>query len=255
MELIAAAQAALNASGALIRPYFRAGVLAEQKPDASPVTVADKGAEAVIRQMLAQAFPQFGFIGEESPSHQASARHVWVVDPIDGTRAFITGRPSFCTLLGLLEDGVPVLGFIDQPVTGERWVGGRDFPARFTGPFGGRIGTRLGVQLAEAELSSTAPEMFDATQAARFARLKSQCRRVYWGGDAYAYGLLALGQVDIVAECNLKPWDWAALAPVVRAAGGVVTDWSGNALRLGADGSVLAAANPVLHAAALRALN
>jgi myo-inositol-1(or 4)-monophosphatase len=248
------AEAALDAAGAVIRPYFRAGVLADDKLDESPVTVADRQAEQVLRTVLAGAFPDYGIIGEEFPPVNAGARYVWVIDPIDGTRAFITGRTSFCTLLGLLEDGVPVLGYIDQPVTGERWRGGRELPAAFTGKFGGRIGPRPGTVLAGAELSSTAPEMFDAQAAARFARLQAKCRRVYWGGDAYAYGLLALGQVDVVAESGLKPWDWAALAPVVEAAGGVVTDWAGQKLRLGSDGSVLAAANAALHAQALEAL-
>jgi len=219
------------------------------------VTVADKGAEEVLRARLSAAFPDFGIIGEEFPAVNAGAKYVWVIDPIDGTRAFITGRPSFCTLLGLLEDGAPVLGFIDQPVTCERWVGGAGVPARFTGKFGGRVGTRAVARLDGAELSSTAPEMFDETGAERFARLKAKCKRVYWGGDAYAYGLLALGQIDIVAECGLKPWDWAALAPVIEAAGGVVTDWAGARLRLGCDGSVLAVANADLHKAALEALH
>jgi len=250
-----AAAAALDLSGALIRPYFRSGLGAEQKVDESPVTAADRGAEMVLREALAQAFPHYGIIGEEFPAVNESARYVWVIDPIDGTRAFITGRPSFCTLLGLLEDGVPVFGAIDQPVTGERWMGGRSMRTSFTGKFGGVVGTRQSAALADAELSSTSPEMFGGAAAlARFDRLKAACRRVYWGGDAYAYGLLALGQVDIVMECGLKVWDWAALAPVIEAAGGIVTDWSGRPLRLGADGSVLAAGNAELHAAALAVL-
>jgi myo-inositol-1(or 4)-monophosphatase len=251
---LAAAQAALDAAGAAIRPYFRAGVTADLKSDESPVTVADRLAETVLREALTATFPDYGFLGEEFPATQETARYVWVVDPIDGTRAFLTGRPSFCTLVGLLEDGVPVLGLIDQPVTGERWMGGRDVPASFRGAFGGRIGPRAVTVLAQAELSSTAPEMFVGDGAARFARLQAHCKRTYWGGDAYAYGLLALGQVDIVAECGLKPWDWAALAPMVQAAGGVITDWAGAPLRLGCDGSVLAAATPELHAAALAVL-
>ncbi|HQT63955.1 MAG TPA: inositol monophosphatase family protein [Acidocella sp.] len=252
---VAAAEAALDAAGAAIKPYFRAGVQADDKSDDSPVTVADRLAETIIREHLTTAFPDYGFLGEEFPPTQEAARYVWVVDPIDGTRAFITGRPSFCTLLGLLEDGVPILGFIDQPITGERWAGGRDMPPRFRNKLGGKIGTRAITRLDQAELSSTAPEMFSGDGAARFAKLQAQCRRTYWGGDAYAYGLLALGQVDIVAECGLKPWDWAALAPVVEAAGGVVTDWAGAKLRLGhSDGSILAAANQTLHAAALAAL-
>jgi histidinol phosphatase-like enzyme (inositol monophosphatase family) len=254
MSLIAVAEAALDAAGAVIRPYFRAGVSADQKTDESPVTIADRRAEETLRRILSEAFPDFGIIGEEFPAYNPGARHVWVIDPIDGTRAFITGRTSFCTLLGLLEDGLPVLGFIDQPVTGERWRGGREVPAHFRGHFGGQIGPSQVTRLAEAELSSTTPQMFDPAGLDRFQQLQAACRRVYWGGDAYAYGLLTLGQIDIVAECGLKPWDWTALAPVIEASGGVVTDWSGEKLRLGSDGSVLAAANATLHGEALAVL-
>jgi myo-inositol-1(or 4)-monophosphatase len=253
-EWLAAAHAALDEAGAAIKPYFRAGVAAEQKLDESPVTIADRTAEEIIRAVLKATFPYHGLLGEEFADENIDARYVWAIDPIDGTRAFITGRPSFCTLLALLEDGEPVLGLIDQPVTGERWTGGRDSPPKFRNPIGGKIGTRATASLAEAELSSTSPEMFAGDGLERFSRLKANCRRVYWGGDAYAYGLLAIGQIDIVAESGLKPWDWAALAPVVEASGGVVTDWSGRKLRLGSDGTILAAANAALHAAALAAL-
>ncbi|HYP64495.1 MAG TPA: inositol monophosphatase family protein [Acidocella sp.] len=249
------AHAALEASGAAIRPYFRAGLAADDKSDESPVTVADRKAEEILRARLLEAFPDCGIIGEEFPPHRPDQKYVWVIDPIDGTRAFITGRTTFCTLLGLLEDGVPVLGFIDQPITRERWWGGRGVPAAFTGPFGGRVGTRQDVTLADAEFSSTAPEMFTPEQMARLDRLKGAAKRVYWGGDAYAYGLLALGQIDVVAECSLKPWDWAALGPVIEAAGGVVSDWAGRPLRLGVtEGDVVAAANAGLHGKALAAL-
>jgi myo-inositol-1(or 4)-monophosphatase len=253
-DWLAAAQTALDAAGAAIRPYFRAGLAAEQKLDESPVTLADRTAEDIIRATLAEAFPYHGLLGEEFPPHNTDSRYVWAIDPIDGTRAFITGRPSFCTLLGLLEDGEPILGLIDQPITGERWIGGRKIPASFRNPLGGRIGPREITSLSDAELSSTSPEMFAGDGLARFTRLKSQCRRVYWGGDAYAFGLLALGQIDIVAESGLKIWDFAALAPVIEAAGGVITDWSGQKPRLGSNGTILAAANATLHAAALAAL-
>ncbi len=252
---VAGAHAALEASGAAIRPCFRAGLLADDKSDESPVTVADHKAEEILRHMLLQAFPDCGIIGEEFPPHRADQKYVWVIDPIDGTRAFITGRTSFCSLLGLLEDGVPVLGFIDQPITGERWWGGRGVAAGFRGPFGGRMGTRQNVRLADAEFSATSPEMFTPAQMVRLDRLKAAAKRTYWGGDAYTYGLLALGQVDVVAECDLKPWDWAALGPVVEAAGGVVTDWAGRRLKLGvSEGDVVAAANKAVHEEALWAL-
>ncbi len=251
---VEAGMAALQASGAVIRPHFRAGLLADDKADESPVTIADRGAEEILRASLQASCPDCGIIGEEFPPYRADAKYVWVIDPIDGTRAFITGRPSFCTLLGLLDDGVPVLGFIDQPITNERWCGGRGVGGWFHGQYG-RFGTRQHVSLAQAELSSTAPEMFSVPEMARFMRLQAVAKRVYWGGDAYGYGLLALGQVDVVAECGLKPWDWAALVPVVEAAGGVVSDWQGRPLKLGmSGGDVLASANAALHRAALAAL-
>ncbi len=252
------ANAALDASAAAIRPYFRVGLSADDKSDESPVTVADRKAEQVLREALAKATPDFGIIGEEFPPHNPEARYVWVIDPIDGTRAFITGRTSFATLLGLMEDGVPVLGFIDQPITRERWAGGRGVAPGFTGGLGGKAGTRQNARLAQAEFSATSPEMITAAgpeAQRRFNRLKAAAKRMYWGGDAYSYGLLALGQIDLIAEHDLKPWDWAPLAPVIEAAGGVVTDWSGRPLQLGCDGSVLASANRALHDEALAILN
>jgi histidinol phosphatase-like enzyme (inositol monophosphatase family) len=251
---IRAATEALDAAGAAIRPHFRTRVIAEQKSDASPVTVADRNAEQVLRATLSRYFPTHGFIGEEFPATAATSRYTWVIDPIDGTRAFITGRPSFCTLLALLEDEVPILGFIDQPITRERWSGGRDVAPGFMNPLGGVIGPRATTCLAEAELSSTAPEMFGAAHLEQFRMLQAACRRTYWGGDAYAYGLLALGHIDVIAEANLKPWDWAAIVPILTAAGAVITDWSGDALHLKSDGTVLAAGNKALHEEARKQL-
>ncbi|HEX7388629.1 MAG TPA: inositol monophosphatase family protein [Acidiphilium sp.] len=249
-----AAGAAADAAGAVIRRFFRAGVGVETKTDASPVTEADKGAEAAIRAVLHGRFPGHGMIGEEMGGQGAgSSRFTWVIDPIDGTRAFITGRPTFATLISLLDDGVPVLGLIDQPISGERWlaVNGK---LSFTGRYGGVAGVRRVPALADAELSCTSPEMLDAGQTARFGRLSAACRRVSWGGDAYAYGLLALGQIDVVAEAGLKVWDWAALVPVIEAAGGVATDWQGKRLTIDSDGTMLAIANPALQQDALAAL-
>lgn len=251
---LAAALAAVEAAGAAIRPWFRRRLVAETKDDLSPVTRADRDAEAAMRRVLGEAFPTDGILGEENGLEREEARRCWVIDPIDGTRAFITGRPSFGVLLALLEDGVPSLGIIDQPVTGERWIGRRGCRTLFTGRLGGEAATRACGSLAEAELSATAPAMFDATGRTRFQRLESACRRVYWGGDCYAYGLLALGCIDLVAEQDLKIWDWAALVPVIEGAGGVITDWQGSALRQGCAGDVLAAGDPALHGAAVAKL-
>lgn len=252
---IDAACGAADQAGAVIRRYFRGGLEAETKADLSPVTIADREAEAVLRGVLKHHCPDHGLTGEEMPPDHPGVRYVWLIDPIDGTRAFITGRPSFCTLIALLDQGVPVLGIIDQPVTGERWIGAAGVAPRFRGKFGGTPGTRRGVALRDAELSCTAPEMHSPAHAARFRGLAAATRRTYWGGDAYAYGLLALGQIDVVAESGMKPWDWAALVPVIEAAGGCVTDWQGKALRAESDGTVLALGDPALLLAAVAALS
>jgi myo-inositol-1(or 4)-monophosphatase len=176
-----------------------------------------------------------------------------VLDPIDGTRAFITGRPTFGTLVALLDGDTPMVGVIDQPVTGERWIGASGRPTVFSGPLGGRIGTRACPDPGHAELSATSPEMF-GPDLPRFQKLAAQVRRTYWGGDCYAYGLLALGQIDVIAECDLKPWDWAALLPVIAGAGGRLTDWQGNPPRQDGDGRVIAVGDPALLPAVIAAL-
>jgi myo-inositol-1(or 4)-monophosphatase len=210
------------------------------------VTIADRAAEAALRDLLLQRFPEHGVMGEEHGTVKPGAEFLWVLDPVDGTRAFVTGRPLFGTLIGLLHRGRPVLGVLDQPVTGERWIGIAGEPTRFRGPFGGRPGCRPCARLAEAELSCTSPDMFGPEAAPRFARLKAAARRVTWGGDCYAYGLLALGLVDVVVDDTMKPWDWAALVPVVEGAGGRVTDWQGRPLDLSSGGGVLAVGDPSL---------
>jgi histidinol phosphatase-like enzyme (inositol monophosphatase family) len=253
--LVAAAEAAADAAGAAIRPHFRSGIAAEQKSDESPVTLADRAAEQAMRAVLAERFPRHGVIGEEFGQDSADRRFRWVLDPIDGTRAFITGRPIFGSLVALLDGDRPVLGLIDQPVTGERWIGVAGQATRFRGPFGGRPACRACNGIGAAELSATSPEMFAPDQAARFDRLAGAVRRVSWGGDCYAYGLLALGQIDIIAESSLKIWDWAALTPVIEGAGGSVTDWNGDPLRPDGPGEVLALGDPRLLETARRLLS
>jgi histidinol phosphatase-like enzyme (inositol monophosphatase family) len=240
------AEAAAEAAGAAIRPLFRSALIVEAKGDASPVTEADKAAERAIRALLADRHPDHGVIGEEYGETNPDAEWVWVLDPIDGTRAFVTGRPLFGTLIGLLHRGRPVLGLIDQPATGERWTGVAGQPTRFRSTMGGKPRCRPCRTLAEAELSCTSPDMFDAETAPRFAAVKQAARRTTWGGDCYAYGLLALGLVDVVVDATMKPWDWAALVPVIEGAGGRCTDWAGKPLHLAGDGTVLAVGDPAL---------
>lgn len=252
-DFAAAAEAAATAAGAVIRPYFRSGLSADRKSDASPVTEADRGAEQAARAVLAARFPEHGILGEEFGLQNPGSRLRWVVDPIDGTRAFITGRAQFGVLVALLDRDRPVLGIIDQPITGERWVGVTGRPTRFSGPLGGSPGCRPCPELALAEVSCTSPDMFGA-DLPKWRKLAAACRRTYYGGDCYAYGLLALGQIDVIAEADLKVWDWAALLPVVEGAGGRMTDWEGNPLRPDGDGRALAVGDPALLNEALRML-
>ena len=252
-RLVAAASAAADAAGAVIRPFFRAELNAELKEDRSPVTIADRTAEQAMRAVLSQRFPAHGILGEEFGLDRPNARLRWVIDPIDGTRAFLTGRPVFGTLIGLLDGDTPILGIIDQPVTGERWVGAAGRPTHFSGTFGGRAGTRRCPAIGQAELSCTSPEMFGA-DLARWQNLATRTKRNTFGGDCYAYGLLALGQIDIIAEADLKIWDWAALAPVIEGAGGRITDWSGRKLAADGDGRALAVGDPGLLEAAIALL-
>jgi histidinol phosphatase-like enzyme (inositol monophosphatase family) len=252
--LIAAAVAAADVAGAVIRPFFRAGIASDLKADQSPVTIADRTAEMAMRAVLTERFPDHGVLGEEFGLERPEAPMRWVLDPIDGTRAFITGRPTFGTLIALFHDGRPIVGIIDQPVTGERWIGAAGRTTEFHGPFGGHAGCRPCPSLSDAELSCTSPEML-GPDTPRWERLRRAVRRNYWGGDCYAHGLVALGQIDIIAESDMKVWDWGPLVPVIEGAGGSVTDWQGQKLRTDGDGRVLSVGNPALLPAILRELN
>jgi myo-inositol-1(or 4)-monophosphatase len=253
-SLIAAACAAADVAGAVIRPFFRAGIATDLKADRSPVTIADRTAEQAMRAVLSERFPSDGIHGEEFGLDRSAASMRWVLDPIDGTRAFITGRPTFGTLIALFRDDRPIIGIIDQPVTGERWIGAEGRATIFLGRFGGVAGCRRCPALSDAELSCTSPEML-GDDTPRWDRLRRAVRRNSWGGDCYAHGLVALGQIDIIAESDMKVWDWGALVPVIEGAGGSVTDWQGQPLRPGGDGRVLSVGDKTLLPAILRELN
>lgn len=240
-----------DAAGAVVRRYFRQGVAVDDKADQSPVTIADREAEATLRALIEQRYPSHGIIGEEHGAIRGDAELVWVLDPIDGTKSFISGVPLFGTLIALAERGVPVLGVIDQPISRERWLGARGHRSTLNGT---PIRTRACPGLAAATLFATTPDMFKGPDAQSFQRLKSAVKLARFGGDCYAYGLLAAGFVDLVVEASLKPYDYFALVPVIEGAGGRMTDWSGQALGLRSTGQVLACGDPRLSALALAKL-
>jgi histidinol phosphatase-like enzyme (inositol monophosphatase family) len=233
-------------AGAIARRYFRQPIAIEDKPDRTPVTVADREAETAMRAAIEARFPADGILGEEYGPVRVDAARVWVLDPIDGTKSFIAGIPLFGTLIALVENGAPVLGVIDQPILRERWVGAAGQPSRRNGV---PIRTRACAELAAATLYATSPDMFGADRAA-FERLKGAVKATRFGADCYAYAQLASGFIDLVVEADLKPYDYCALVPVIEGAGGIITDWQGRPLGLTSDGRVVAAGDGVLAAKA-----
>ncbi|MFN7002912.1 MAG: histidinol-phosphatase [Roseinatronobacter sp.] len=218
-----------------------------------PVTEADRAAESAIRRHLTQMRPQDSVLGEELGQQSGDSGLTWIIDPIDGTRGFMSGTPCWGVLIALADVQGPFLGVVDQPYIGERFLGGFG-QARMTGPRGTQtLRTRGTDALCDAILFTTFPEIGTDAERAAFQRVASQVRLTRYGMDCYAYALLAAGHVDIVIEAGLNAYDIAAPIAVIEAAGGIVTDWQG--AQVGANGQVLAAANPVLHAAALASLN
>ncbi len=239
-------------SAVVIRRHFRTGVPVDDKADQSPVTIADRDSEAAMRDLIARVAPDHGVIGEEHGSDKADAEWVWVLDPIDGTGAFVTGKPSFGTLIGLCHRGRPVLGVLNQPVLRECWIGGEGVPATLNGR---PLHTRACPSVERAALFCTTPDMFEGADAQAFGRLKQAAKLVRYGADCYAYGLVAAGHADLVCESSLKLHDYAALAPLMIAAGGVMTDWQGQPLGMGSGDKVLAAGDAACHARGLALLN
>ncbi len=248
---IALAERLAEAAHDVVMAYFRGDLAIEAKPDQSPVTVADKEAETAMRNLIEDAFPGHGIIGEEFPGVRVDAEFVWALDPIDGTQSFVTGKPLFGTLIALMKNGRPVLGVLDMPALGERWIGVHGRPTTFNGE---PVTTRACEALAKAWLYATSPQMFEAADFPAFERLREASWRTVYGAECMAYGLLANGLVDIVCEGTMNLYDFAPMIPIIEGAGGVITDWRGNDLDSGGDGTVLAAGDKRVHAAALELL-
>ena len=244
-----------DASGAAILPHFRQALQIENKQAQGfdPVTIADRAAEAAIRALIRKEFPEHSIFGEEEELHQGDSDWTWVIDPIDGTRAFMTGQPLWGTLIALNDGAKPVLGMLDQPYMRERFFGHAG-ESLFKGPAARHaLSTRRGVKLNEAILSSTHPELFKrGAEADAFRDLRGRVRMTRYGGDCYAYGLVAMGLIDVVVETGLKPFDIQALIPIVEGAGGRIVNWRGGDCAHG--GQAVACGDPALLDEVLRVL-
>ncbi|HEX2137851.1 MAG TPA: histidinol-phosphatase [Microvirga sp.] len=242
-------------SGQAILPFFRSAIAADDKSRGGafdPVTEADRAGEAAMRQLIRRTFPTHGIVGEEFGAERDDADYVWVLDPIDGTRAFIAGLPTWGTLIGLSRAGRPVYGMMHQPFTGERFFGDGG-SATFRGPGGERrLRTRRCASLGDAVMATTSPKMFSGDELRAYDRVESVARLARYGCDCYAYCMVAAGHIDLVVESGLKPHDIVALIPIIEGAGGIVTAWDGGSAAGG--GSIVASGDRRVHAAALELL-
>jgi histidinol phosphatase-like enzyme (inositol monophosphatase family) len=250
-DLSRIANALADAAAAQSLAMFRTPLDVITKADESPVTAADRAAEQAMREILGVECPADGIYGEEHGLERLDAARIWVLDPIDGTRSFITGSPLWGTLIGVMQkagEGERIaFGMVDMPVLGERWIGQDGVATRN----GQAVRVRDCTRVADARIVTTSPDIFPAAEWAAFERLSRRCAMRRFGGDCYGYAQLAGGTIDLVVETGLQPYDYLGPAGLIEAAGGVVTDWEGRPLDLRSDGRVIAAASPALHREAL----
>jgi myo-inositol-1(or 4)-monophosphatase len=244
-----------DVAGETVLPFFRTAMRVEDKGHGSfdPVTAADHAAETAMRMLIRRTFPDHGIVGEEYGSERPDAEFVWVLDPIDGTKSFISGMPAWGTLIGLMRAGAPVFGMMSQPFTRERFSGDGG-ASRYRGPAGERtMRARECETLKDAILLTTSPRLMNDADRKSFARVEEAVRLSRYGGDCYAYCMLAAGHVDLVIETELKPYDIIPLVPIITGAGGIVTTWDNASPLQG--GRVIAASDARIHEAAMAVLN
>lgn len=250
-ELAEFAGRLVDASGPIIRRAHQDGFSTEAKADGSPVTNVDRAVEDRLRSMIAMSYPDHGIVGEERGATAANGGPVWIIDPIDGTLPFLAGIPVFGTLIALVEDGVPLIGVIDMPATGERWLGCRVRPTTRNGD---AVRVRPCGGLADALMSTSNPDFYGADDGNAFARLKAAVCWTVYGGSCLAYAQLASGRTDLGIDVALDPLDYLALVPVIEGAGGVVSDWQGAPLTMDSGSCILAAGDARRHAEAIAIL-
>ncbi|MFA6265267.1 MAG: histidinol-phosphatase [Pseudolabrys sp.] len=243
------------ASGETIMPFFRSALTVENKKAGGfdPVTAADRAAEEAMSGLIRKTFPEHGILGEEYGSERTDAEYVWVLDPIDGTKSFISGMVAWGTLIGLMRFGEPVYGMMHQPFTRERFSGDSG-AAHYRGPTGNRdLHVRACNSLSDALLFTTSPLLMKEADRARFRKVEDKVKLSRYGGDCYAYCMLAAGQIDLIVETELKPYDIVALIPIILGAGGIITTWENGPAQAG--GRVVVAGDKRVHEAALELLN
>lgn len=242
-EFIQLANRMADKSGEIIQKYFRTPFETDHKSDDSPVTIADREVEKALRGILEKERPNDTILGEEYGIVKGGSELTWVLDPIDGTKSFMIGRPTFGTLIALCEGDAPKIGVIDQPILKERWIGNGEQTALN----GDLVKTRPCSNFQNASIGSTTPMMFDKlSDFGRAYELFENPPRMVWGGDCYMYGLIASGYMDMAFEQNLQPYDFAALVPIIKGAGGHISDWRGDELTLNSTGKVIALGDPEL---------
>ena len=231
--------------------YFRNDFQVSIKDDFTPVTLVDKKIESFAREIIKIKFPQCGIIGEEEANFQVEAEDVWVIDPIDGTKAFVSGIPMFTTMIGVLRRGVPVLSVIDNPVMNERWIGIENEPSMLNGA---NLSTSSKRDISECSLHATSPQMFSSAEYLRWMELARSVSFHHYGSESYSYCLLAAGYVELVVEADLKICDFLPVVKLIQGSGGIITDWNGSSLTIESDGHVLASASQSIHNQAIQIL-
>jgi len=250
-ELRAFSERLAEASRGLIRESAQGAVQSQTKGDGSPVTAIDQGVEDRLREMIAEAYPDHGIVGEERGAKSAERELVWVLDPIDGTLPFLAGIPVYGTLIALLRDRAPILGIIDMPATGERWVGCEGLP---TTRNGAPVNAQPCERLSDALLSTSNPDYYGAADVPTLERLKAETRFTVYGGSCMAYAQIASGRIDVGIDVAFDPFDYLALVPVIEGAGGVISDWAGAPLTLDSGDRLIATGDARIHDQALKIL-